>query len=445
MAQKPALGLISAIAVVIGCMIGTGIFIKPATMAAHAGSVTMVMLAWLTGGLLSYGGALTYGELCARMPAAGGEYALLRASYGNAAAFFYGWMRFTIGAPGSAASYAVGAAVFLHVVIPYEALGIRVWHMAVIFIAIFTTLNSIAIFVSASVQVALTFLKLASMVAIIGVLFFLTPATAVASPPSGWPGTASFAAALMAALWAYDGWNNLPMLGGELKNARRNLPLALAIGIAIVLAMYLVINLAYFHTLSFDEVVAANASLGANRPPVASVALAKYFSTGAVKIIAAIFVVSALGAMNGSIFASARVPYAMARDGLFFAPLARLSERHNIPIISTVVQGVVAAILAMSGTFDQLTDSVVFASWIFYALTAGAIFKVRASSSEPSGGSIFRVPFYPVLPLLFLVCAAAFIVYAVVAMPKLTSLGAAIILAGLPFYWFFSKKLPIRQ
>lgn len=443
MPQKRSLGLVSSASVVVGCMIGTGIFIKPAIMAGHAGSIFWVMVAWITAGLLSYAGALTYAELCSRNPAAGGEYALLKASYGDTAAYLYGWMRFTIGAPGSAASYAVGAAVFLHVVVPYESLGIKIWQMAVLFIAVFTAINSITVLVSASVQILLTGLKLGCIAVIIIVLFFLTPTTAAPPPPILWPGTASFAAALMAALWAYDGWNNLPMLGGEVKNAQRNLPLSLAIGLGLVLAIYVVINLAYFHTLSFSEIIAANPSRSAGTPPVASVALAKVFSSGAVKIIAAIFVVSALGAMNGSIFASARVPYAMARDGLFFKPLSRLSQRHGIPVLSTVVQGLIAIILAMSGTFDQLTDSVVFASWLFYALTAAAIFKVRGSPAAEERVVWFRVPFYPVLPVVFLACAAAFIVYAVVAMPYLTALGALIIVSGLPLYWIFWRAQKI--
>lgn len=440
MPQNRSLGLFTCISLVAGCMIGTGVFMKPAIMASQAGNVAFVLLAWLVAGLLSYAGALTYAELCARMPAAGGEYAILKNTYGRFPAYLYGWMRFTIGAPGSAASYAVGAATFLHVVIPYENLGIRIWQMAVFFIVLFTLINSITIFVSASVQVTLTTIKILSLAAIVIVLFLFTPATTAPSPPAAWPGMVPFAAALMAALWAYDGWNNLPMLGGEVKNPQRNLPLALAIGMGIVIAVYLVVNLAFFRVLSFPEVLAANPSLGSAAPPVATAALAKSISGASVKAVAILLVISALGAMNGSILASARVPYAMALDGVFFKSLARLSAKNAIPVISTVVQGGVAAILAMSGTFDQLTDSVVFASWIFYGLTAGAIFKIRRM--DPRGeGTAFRTPLYPVLPGLFLLCSAAFIVYAVMATPYLTALGLAVIAAGIPLYFYFRKSL----
>jgi APA family basic amino acid/polyamine antiporter len=420
-------------------MIGTGVFLKPAIMASQAGSIALVLSAWLVAGLLSYAGALTYAELCSRMPAAGGEYAILRESYGRFPAYMYGWMRFTIGAPGSAASYAVGAATFLHVVIPYENLGIRIWQMAIFFILLFTALNSITLLVSASVQVTLTTVKILSLAAIVILLFVFTPATADVPPPTRWPGMVPFSAALMAALWAYDGWNNLPMLGGEVKNPQRNLPLALAIGMGIVVAIYLIVNTAFFRVLSFPEILAANPSLNTAAQPVATAALAKSISGASVKIVAVLLVISALGAMNGSILASARVPYAMAVDGVFFKALARLSSKNSIPVTSTVVQGAIAAILALSGSFDQLTDSVVFASWIFYGLTAAAVFKFRRI--DPLGkDTLFKTPLYPVLPGVFLICAAAFIVYAVVATPYLTALGLTVIAAGIPLYFYFRKQ-----
>ncbi len=440
MPQKQTIGLITCISLVAGCMIGTGVFLKPAIMASHAGSVALVLTAWLVAGLLSYAGALTYAELCSRMPAAGGEYAIIRNSYGRFPAYMYGWMRFTIGAPGSAASYAVGAATFLHVVVPYEAMGIRIWQMAVFFILLFTFINSLTIFVSASVQVSLTAIKILSLAVIVILLFLFTPASAAATPPAHWPGMVSFSAALMAALWAYDGWNNLPMLGGEVKNPQRNLPLALAIGMGVVIAVYLIVNLAFFRVLGFSEILAANPSLHTAAQPVATAALAKSISGASVKIVAVLLVISALGAMNGSILASARVPYAMAVDGVFFKPLARLSAKNSIPVISTLTQGVIAAILALSGTFDQLTDSVVFASWIFYGLTAAAIFKVRRM--DPGGhNTVFRTPLYPVLPALFLLCSAAFIGYAVVATPQLTALGLGVIALGIPLYFYFRRSL----
>lgn len=423
-------------------MIGTGVFLKPATMAQHAGSVPIVLLAWLVAGLLSYAGALTYAELCSRMPAAGGEYAILREVYGRFPAYMYGWMRFTIGAPGSAASYAVGAAAFLHVVFPYSNSGIKIWQMALIFIALFTLINSFTMIVSASVQVTLTAIKILSLVVLVGALYFLAPAASVANPPVAWPGMVSFSAALMAALWAYDGWNNLPMLGGEVKNAQRNLPFGLAIGLAAVIAIYLLVNLAFFRVLDFNEVLAANPSLNAAAEPVATAAMHKVISDMSVKVVAVLMVISALGAMNGSILASARVPYAMAHDGLFFKQLGKLSAKNAIPVISTVAQGVIAGLLAFSGSFDELTDSVVFASWIFYGLTAGAIFKVRGFSKSPSKSSHFRTPLYPALPIVFLLCSAGFIVYAAIAMPYLTAIGLGVILLGVPgFFWFTRKSV----
>lgn len=408
-------------------------------MAQHAGSVVVVLLAWLVAGLLSFAGALTYAELCSRFPAAGGEYAILRESYGSFPAYLYGWMRLTIGAPGSAASYAVGAAAFLQVVVPYTALGIRVWQVAVAFLLVFTVLNCLTLLVSASVQVTLTAVKILSLAAIVLALFFFAPAGTAGGPPAHWPGMVSFSAALMAALWAYDGWNNLPMLGGEVRNARRNLPWALAVGLGLVVVIYMTVNYAYFRVLPFATVLASNPSTNAAAQPVAAVAMQTVISDASVRVIAALMVISALGALNGSVLSSARVPYAMAVDGLFFKPLARLSQKNQIPVLSTLAQGGVAIALAMSGTFDQLTDSVVFASWIFYGLTAGAIFKLRGFRSQQAVAD-FSTPFYPYLPILFILCAAAFIVYAVIAMPYLTGIGLAVIVAGIPLYFSFVKK-----
>lgn len=419
-------------------MIGTGIFIKPAIMAQHAGSAAIVLFAWLIAGLLSYAGALTYGELCARLPAAGGEYAILREAYGSFTAYMYGWMRFTIGAPGSAASYAVGAAAFLQVVIPYYGLGIRSWQVAAAFLAFFTLINCLTLFVSAAVQVMLTVIKVASLVAIGSALLCLAPESTVAAPTAHWPGMLPFSAALMAALWAYDGWNNLPMVGGEVSNARRNLPLALALGMGIVLATYIVVNAGYFRVLPFSAIVAANPSVHEGAQPVAALAMQAVISDASVRVVAALMVISALGALNGSLLSSARVPYAMATDGVFFPPLARLSRNHAIPVLSTLSQGAIAILLAMSGTFDQLTDSVVFASWIFYALTAGAVFRLRRTA--PKAETIFRVPLYPVLPALFIVCSAAFIAYAIFAMPHLTGLGLLVIALGAPIYAVFRRR-----
>lgn len=429
------LGLWAATSLVAGSMIGTGIFIKPAIMAQHAGSVAVVLLAWLAAGLLSYAGALTYGELCARLPAAGGEYAILRESYGSFAGFMYGWMRFTIGAPGSAASYAVGAAVFLQVVVNYQSWGLKVWQVAALFLAFFTIINCLTLFVSATVQITLTAIKVLSLVIIGIVLLVFTPANAALAPPVHWPGMLPFSAALMAALWAYDGWNNLPMMGGEVNAARRNLPLALALGMAIVLAAYMLVNTGYFRVLPFSEVAATNPSAHESSPPVATLAMQAVIPHASVRVVAALMVISALGALNGSLLSSARVPYAMAKDGIFFAALARLSRKHALPVVSTLSQGAIAILLAMSGTFDELTDSVVFASWIFYALTAGAVFVLRRRDGIPAG--TFRVPLYPLLPALFILCSLAFIVYALFALPWLTGLGILAMASGAPIYWMF--------
>ncbi|MCX7632626.1 MAG: amino acid permease [Turneriella sp.] len=432
--NRQALGFWGATCLVAGSMIGTGIFLKPATMAKQAGSIELVLLAWLVAGLLSYAGALTYGELCARLPKVGGEYAILKISHGPFIAFLYGWMRFTIGGPGSAASYAVGAATFLEVLLPLSHSGIQTGHVAAFFVIFFTFINCLALVVSAGVQVLLTAIKVLSLLIMASVLLLIAPQTTAPAPTPHWPGMPSFAAALMAALWAYDGWNNLPMMGAEVHNPRRNLALALALGLGVVLLTYMLVNWAYFRVLPFHQVATANTLSGNPMQPVATMALAQVAPAASVRAVALLMVIAALGALNGSILSSARVPYAMADDGLFFNFLAKLSRKHAVPVVATVSQGAIAAVLALSGTFDQLTDSVVFAAWIFYGLTASALFVLRQKQPEPAA---FTVPGYPYLPLLFIAGAALFVVYAILAMPVLTGLGLLVLCGGVPLYYRF--------
>lgn len=204
--------------------------------------------------------------------------------------------------------------------------------MAVFFILLFTLINCLTLFVSTTIQFALTIVKILSIAVIVFLLFFFTPATAATAPPTHWPGMAPFAAVLMAAFWAYDGWNNLPMLGGEVKNPQHNLPWALAIGILLVLGVYLALNLSFFRVLSFDEVLAANSGSNRLAEPVATIALAKSVPGASVKIIAALLTISALGAMSGSILSSARVPYAMATDRVFLLRWGAFLKRIKPPL-----------------------------------------------------------------------------------------------------------------
>lgn len=443
------LGPVRATALVVGSIIGTGVFIKPASMAEALGSASLVLLAWIAAGLLSLAGALTYAELGARHPRAGGEYVYIKEAYGPLPAFLFGWMRFWIGSPGSIAAFGVGSATFLAAVAPVEQdFPGGIAGLAVTLVVALTLVNLLTVSLSSGFQTFLTILKVLAVIGLAIVLFVagrepsdvvpLGPHPLPATDAAG-PGFAAFMVAVLAALWAFDGWNNMPMVAGEVKRPERNIPLALVIGMALVATLYLFADRAYFSVLTVEE-IAALAQKGA--PPVATVALQTALTDHggevAVRFMSLVFVVSALGAMTGSILTGARVPYAMAADGLFHRSFARLSGA-RVPAVSVAVQGAVAAILAASGTFDQLTNAVVFASWIFYGMCAGALFVLRRREARAlgAGGAAragYRVPLYPALPVVFIAVAAVLLVVTVIEMPLLSAIGLGVIALGVPIY-----------
>ena len=375
------LGFIDATSLVIGSIIGTGIFLKTPIMAQTVGSPFYVLLAWLVAGLLSCAGALAYAELGGMFHQTGGEYVYLKEAYGPLPSFMYGWQRFWIGSPGTIAAYSVGAATFLCALSPMSFIGGKVG-LAVAFVIFFSLLNCLAITFGGKVQSVLTFIKVFLVGGIIiGILFASGSGSWLnLSSPVGsgtWPGFSAFGVAMLAALWAYDGWNNLPMVSGEVKNPQRNIPLSLIIGILLILLIYMLANLAYFYALPFAEVLNANSTAYPDALPVATKAVQTFMGPIAITFLSLAFAISALGAMNGSILASARVPFAMAEDSLFPKWLANINSKTKVPILSVLVQCLWSCILAMSGTFDQLTDYVVFASWIFYAAATFGVIIFR--------------------------------------------------------------------
>lgn len=444
MAETPqlnrSLGPWQAASVVVGTIIGTGIFLKTASMTQLLGSRTAVLAAWVVSGLLSYAGALTYAELSSRHPASGGEYAFLREAYGRLPAFLYGWMRLLVGSPGSIAAYAVGSATFaagLGLFDPARVPG-GLPAVGVGLIAAFTLLNCLQVSWGARAQTFLTALKCALILGLVAAIALLGQAPAgpaEAAPLTDRSWLSAFGLAMIAALWAFDGWNNLPMLGEEVREPQRNLPLALALGVLAVLGLYLAANWAYFHVLSAAEIQGGSSTANPGALPVATLAARSIFGAAGVPLLSAAFVVSALGAMNGSILSGARVPFAMARDGLFFGAFAKIAPNAHVPARAVLLQGCVASLLALSGTFDQLTDWVVACAWTFYAVCISTLFVFRRRSP----GAPFRVPGYPLLPALFILAAALLVGNALWNDPKAALAGALLVLAGLPVYLFLRR------
>jgi basic amino acid/polyamine antiporter, APA family len=447
-------------ALVVGTVIGTGVFLKSAVMAQEVGTPALVLGAWLAAGLLSLAGALSYAELGAMLPDAGGEYVYLRRSYGEAAAFLFGWQRFVVAGSASIASIGSGFAIFLAAFFPLNDVWLRReitllgqaidWQLgprqlvAVAAILLFSLVNCFTVALGGRVQSVLTVLKIGGIAfLVLGILLFGKTADwshlrAPAGAPA-WSGFAAFGTAMLAALWAYDGWNNMPMAAGEVKDPGRNIPRALVGGMLVVMALYCLANLAYFYALPVDEVVTSNSTRHRDALPVAAKAATSFLGDSGGKLVAIAFVVSALGALNGSILSNARVPFAMARDGLFFSRLSVLSTATRVPVRTIAVQALWSSLLAVSGTYDQLTDCLLFASWIFYGLTTSAVFVLRRRL--PDAPRPYRTLGYPLVPALFLLVSGWLVVNTAIARPVESAAGIVLILAGLPVYaWFHAAQ-----
>ena len=451
-----ALSLRDAIALVL-TVIGTGVFLKTAPMAQLVGSPSKVLLAWLAAGLLSLAGALTYAELGAMVPEAGGDYVFLREAYGGMAAFLFGWTNLVLIATGGVAAVATGLASFISSFVPLDAVwATRDFHVlgqvvhwrlgsqqlvAVAVILLFSAINARGVALGARVQWLATLGKLGGIAIIVLGAFLLSRSASwqhlrapVTAAVSG--GTSAFGAAMLAALWAYQGWANVAMVAGEIEKPERNIPRALIFGMLIVIVVYLVTNVAYFYALPFSEVLTANSTAYRDALPIAAKAASTFFRYGP-QLVSIAFIISVIGTLNGIILMNARVPFAMARDGLFFRHLGDLSPTTSVPVIAIWVQGIWACVLALSGTFDQITTSVIFALWIFFALVGSSLFVLR--QKLPAAPRRYRTPGYPVVPILFVLVAIWLVINSVKAYPLESGAGLFLIALGLPFFFFFRR------
>ncbi len=450
-----ALSLRDAIALVL-TVIATGVFLKTATMAQLVGSPSAVLLAWLAAGLLSLAGALTYAELGAMLPEAGGDYVFLREAYGNVVAFLFGWTNLVLISTGGLAAVSIGLASFLASIVPLDAvwatrdlnlLGQVVhWRfgiqqlVAVAVILLFSAINSRGVAVAARVQWLATVAKLGGIAIIVVGAFLLSRSRswdhlhAPVSAGTTGGGMTAFGAAMLAALWAYHGWSNVAMVAGEIEKPERNIPRALIYGMLLVILVYLITNLAYFYALPFSEILTSNSTAYRDALPVAAKAAQTFFSYGA-QLVSIAFIIAVIGALNGIILMNARVPFAMARDGLFFKRLGEVNPVSRVPVAAIWTQGIWACVLALSGTFDQITTFVMFALWIFFALAGASLFILRRKL--PPAPRRYRTPGYPVVPFLFVLVAVWLVINSVKAYPVESALGLVLIALGLPFYLFF--------
>jgi APA family basic amino acid/polyamine antiporter len=438
------LGVSQASAIVVGTIIGSGIFLVPAEMMQAVGSAQLVYLAWIVGGTLSMAGAMTYAELGAMKPQAGGEYVYIRDAYGPLPAFLYAWTWFVIAKPGSVATIATGivrilgtfsalaffndAAVQVPFVISYGQL------VAIAAAALITWLNYIGVKRAGEFQLVFTILKVV-MIVCVGVIGFTAASgtwhnfgTHFAGAKGG---VAGFMAALVAALWAYDGWNDLNMVSGEIRRPERTIPIALIAGVGIVAVLYMLNNAAVQYVLSASSIAASR------RPSSDATAIAVGIWGAA--IVSLGMALSMLVTLNGTIMSGARIPYAMARDGYFFKAMADVHPRFHTPSVALFVQLAFSAVLLLfAGSFRELFSLTIFAEWLFYMIAASTVFVLR--SKEPSTPRPYRTWGYPVVPAVFVIVAAVLLFFTFRENPRNSVWGCLLILSGVPVFGYFARK-----
>jgi len=440
------LGSWSAIAIVIGDTIGTGVFLVASDMARAVGSATLVLVAWILGGFIVLLGAFCYAELGAAFPRAGGPYVYLSRGLGPLWGFLFGWMSSFLERPVAMATLAAGFVRFLGFLFPVLTLPLFSGHFgryeftftmaqptAALVVVVVTALNYFSVHLGGAIQVLLTSLKMGTILVIVaGGMLIGTKNASVSAPIVSPLDLGTFGAlltALVPAMWAYNGFNDLGFVGEEILHPHKNIPRAIIVGLLTVGSLYLMADVIYFHALPFAQVAASQ--------HVASDVVQLFWGSRGAAWLTVAMAVSAFGALHVVVLTGARIPYAMARDGVFFHFAERLHPRFRTPSGALIFLGSIAALLALSGTFEELYSLFVFAVWIFFALTAIALVLLRRK--EPNLVRPYRAWGYPLTPLIFLLAAVALTVNLWMDRPVRSSLGLAVILLGIPFFYLWRK------
>ena len=444
------LGLFSGTMLVVGGIIGSGIFLSPSVVAQRVGSASLTVAAWGIGALVAIIGGFVYAELGARRPQAGGTYVYLREAFGTLPAFLYGWALFLIMATGAIAAVAMTGASYLAMLLGWAPEQARA--IAIALIVILTLLNVLGVRLGATTGNVLTVLKLSAIAVLVVAALVMSPAntlpvaTVVATPlvpPQGLTATVvAMGAALVPVLFSFGGWQQTNAVAEELRDPARTLPRALILGVLIVAATYLLVNLAYLRALGVEGLAASSA-------PAADTMFV-YLGPAGHTLITCGIVASTVGFLGMVILMSARVYQAMAADGLFFRSMAALHPKTQTPVGALVAQGAVALVLLLSGTYGQLLDYVVFADWIFFGSTAAALFVLRRrdtlgrdASGRDTHGAVAPVPHtpgHPVTTLLFIAAAVYVVIGSVLSNPGNAARGAALLGLGVPVYWYWNAR-----
>jgi len=440
------LGVYGATSVVAGTMIGTAIFVVPSIMLQQVGTPSMVIVVWAFAGILTLFGALGYAELGAALPQAGGEYVYIHRAYGPLLGFLYGWTQFIVAKTASIAAIATGFVIYLAYFFP----GLKdvIWHSslslaghdlplrltglqlaAAAMILLLSGLNVLGVRRSGALQTVFTASKLVVLVILIVLGLTLGHGSFENFRSFLQPGThggflAAFGVATVSALWAYDGWNNLSMVAGEVDQPQRNIPRALIIGCLLVIVVYVLVNIAYFWVLAPGDVV--------NTRTVAAEAAWRLLGKAGGAFVAVGVMISTFATLNGSILAGSRVPYAQARDGLFPEALAGLHPRFRTPAASILAQACIAGLFALSGTYESLYTKVIFSEWLFYALVTVSLFILRRR--EPNLVRPYRTSGYPIVSLIFVILAGLLLINTFFQRRTDSLWGLALIGSGIPAY-----------
>src|ERR1035438_4345884 len=494
-----SLGLFSSTALVIGSMIGSGIFIVDAEIARGTNSPALFLGAWVVTAILTMIGALSYGELAAMMPRAGGQYVYLREALGPLWGFLYGWTLFLVIQTGTIAAVAVAFGKFLGVFFPSVSSAHWILHfwkvppihlgamvlgnmdvglntqnlVAILLVIVLSIINIFGVKTGALIQNVFTFAKVAALLGLVGFGLFLgRNAFALAANfhgnfwrnaglgvqhavqvgaggPTVWVGALTIlAVAQVGSLFSADAWNNVTFTAGEVKNPSRNLPLSLALGTGVVIALYIACNFIYLSALPLDgaeggTTILARGIKHAAEDRVGTAVMTQMFGSLGGYLMAAAIMISGFGCANGLILSGARVYYAMAKDGLFFRKVAKLHPRYKTPAVSLMVQMVWTCVLCISGSYGQLLDYIIFAVLVFYILTIVGLFVLRRT--HPDANRPYRAVGYPILPIIYIVMALFIDVVLLLYKPQFTWPGLIVVLLGIPVYYAWSRSAGARR
>jgi basic amino acid/polyamine antiporter, APA family len=449
------LGLTSSIMIVIGSVVGSGIFLTPSNVAAAVQVPGVMIFVWILTGLLTLAGALTNAEIASQITDAGGQYVFFRILYSDLIAFLYGWTTFIVYQTGSIAAIAVAFAKYFGFFfnLPHFSPSLEAWQVplignihpfadiglkliAISAIMLLAVINYFGVHFGGFVQNVFTFMKLAAIGGIVFLGFSFGKGSVdhffpLWGSPSSGTLVSAIGVAMIATLWSYDGWNGLTYLAGEVKEPQKTIPRALIIGTVAVIIIYALTNLAYLYVLPIDEIAKSNL--------VAADVMEKIFHGYGGAIISLCVMISTFGTVNATSMTTARVYFAMAKDKLFFSAFSKIHPKYKTPGRSLMIQGVWASLLTLTGTYDQLFTYVIFAGWIFFALGAVAVFIIR--KKIPHANRTFRVPGYPYVPILFVIVATWFVVNTLFVHTADSLVGLLLLLVGIPFYLYYKHYL----